>query len=649
MRHLLLLFFLVSSYCFSQNSNPIEAAKLALSQAKNANDSIKAYQDLAWFSQTSSIKKSFEYNKLAQKIIDRIGDKDASNTNVKELAGYVYRSGDYEKAAQLYNEAKNEYKKLKDELNVAKINSNLGAVYQTWSKPKLAMQEYIAALHFFEKSDEYLPYTATTLGNIAVLHRSLGNKKEALSYFHRAEKIINQQNDPISQANIKMNIGSLLIDLNRKSEAKAYLLSSREIAKNTNNNTALAAASQNLGTLELEKNNLKEAELYFKEALAIKQELGDMNEAATSQLSLGILQMKLGQSTEAIENLKMAVSIFEKNDNEERLLDAYPALNKAYTLAGQKENAIALLDKYTLLEEKIAQDNITKITLELDKKYQSEKKEKLLAQNRTKLLEKEAQLRKKKFQLLVLAIFLLSALLISIFIYRNQKFKNQQLKQENELKEAKAKIEIQNKLQAQRLHISRDLHDNIGSQLTFLISSMDNLKYADNLTNEFVNNKLDNLSSFTRSTIGELRDTIWAMNHEKISIENLEERIIGHLTNATNTGVSMEFDLILEDNIDPTYAFDAVSGMHLFRIIQESINNAVKYSKSQKIDIRFNKKGNNLYVEIQDYGIGFDLENANSGNGLKNIRHRISEMHGEVKIESTPEIGTKISIVIPLN
>ena len=86
-------------------------------------------------------------------------------------------------------------------------------------------------------------------------------------------------------------------------------------------------------------------------------------------------------------------------------------------------------------------------------------------------------------------------------------------------------IELQNKLHEQRLAISRDLHDNIGAQLTFIISSVDSLKYAFADGNPKLEDKLNNISSFTKETIYELRDTIWAMNKEEITIEDLKTRI----------------------------------------------------------------------------------------------------------------------------
>ncbi|HCY83071.1 MAG TPA: two-component sensor histidine kinase, partial [Xanthomarina gelatinilytica] len=105
------------------------------------------------------------------------------------------------------------------------------------------------------------------------------------------------------------------------------------------------------------------------------------------------------------------------------------------------------------------------------------------------------------------------------------------LKKETELKEALIKIETQNKLQDQRLRISRDLHDNIGAQLTFIISSLDNLKYGFKLPDN-LNDKLKYISEFTSSTIYELRDTIWAMNKSEISFEDLQSRISNFIEKA---------------------------------------------------------------------------------------------------------------------
>ena len=105
----------------------------------------------------------------------------------------------------------------------------------------------------------------------------------------------------------------------------------------------------------------------------------------------------------------------------------------------------------------------------LETKYQTAKKEKLL-------LKKEIEAKQKNTTILILAIVVLFIALLGYLIYRQQRLKNRQQEQEFYLQKAIANIESQNKLHEQRLSISRDLHDNIGAQLTFVISSVDNLK-----------------------------------------------------------------------------------------------------------------------------------------------------------------------------
>src|SRR5690606_7568364 len=135
-----------------------------------------------------------------------------------------------------------------------------------------------------------------------------------------------------------------------------------------------------------------------------------------------------------------------------------------------------------------------------------------------------------------------------------------------------------NSLQEQRLTISRDLHDNIGAQLTFIISSIENLQYGFKITNEKLTNKLTNISSFTKETIYELRDTIWAMNKDKISLEDLQIRTTNFIEKAAiaSEGMELKFDVDPELNKDTT--FTSVQGMNIYRIIQEAINNALKYA-----------------------------------------------------------------------
>ena len=112
--------------------------------------------------------------------------------------------------------------------------------------------------------------------------------------------------------------------------------------------------------------------------------------------------------------------------------------------------------------------------------------------------------------------------LIGFLVYKQQRLKNEQIIKENELRQALIKIENQNNLQEQRLAISKDLHDNIGSQLTFIISSLDNLKYF-----EFTKDKL--YSKFVKDDINKNNDGIIPKRVDQKKLDILTLNIHGRI------------------------------------------------------------------------------------------------------------------------
>ena len=197
--------------------------------------------------------------------------------------------------------------------------------------------------------------------------------------------------------------------------------------------------------------------------------------------------------------------VFEKEHSRGDLLLTYDLFIPLYARLNVPDSVIYYSNKYATLKDQLLAENALKQTAELEAKYQTAKKEK-------QLLEKEDESKRKTNLLLAISALAFFIALIGFLIYRQQKIKNRQQEQEFQLKSAIAQIETQNQLQQQRLSISRDLHDNIGAQLTFIISSVDNIKYAFDIENAKLENKLKSISNFTQSTIVELRDTIWAMN-----------------------------------------------------------------------------------------------------------------------------------------
>ena len=238
------------------------------------------------------------------------------------------------------------------------------------------------------------------------------------------------------------------------------------------------------------------------------------------------------------------------------------------------------------------------------------------------------------------ALLILSIVLFSL--YKRQQHKKREYASQLQLKEA----QTYSKLQGQRLQISRDLHDNIGSQLTFIISSVDNVKYAFDINNPKLDAKLSGISNFAKETIIELRDTIWAMNKSEISFEDLESRIHNFVEKAKESTSNILFTISISESLKNT-TFSSVTGINVYRIIQEAVNNSIKYSNAKTISIAIKADVNAINFHITDDGIGFVKEEVTFGNGISNIQKRVNDLGGIFDLQSSNEKGTLLYFQIP--
>jgi signal transduction histidine kinase len=397
----------------------------------------------------------------------------------------------------------------------------------------------------------------------------------------------------------------------------------------------------NIGGIKSAQRKSNDANALLSKSKLLRDSLNVKNEE--SALTLLLIKEKIlhYQFKEATVDLLKLKKVYEGDTKEkEGLLEVFHNLISTYGYLNKPDSVSFYADKSSKLQVEIIENRIDKQTNELETKYQTAKKEKLL-------LEKEAETKQKNTLIVGISLLAFFIALIGFLIYRQQKLKNNQQKEEYRLKKAITKIENQNKLQEQRLTISRDLHDNIGSQLTFIISSVDNIKYAFDITNEKLDNKLSNISSFAKETIVELRDTIWAMNSNEISFEDLEIRINNYIEKAKEAKDQISFSFAF-DPVLKAQKLTSIQGMNIYRTIQEAINNAIKYAEASLVFINAKEVGNQTKITIQDNGIGFDEKTIEKGNGLKNMQKRIEEIGGEFHLSSSNE-GTRIEILLKNN
>ncbi|MDZ7934009.1 MAG: histidine kinase [Emticicia sp.] len=216
----------------------------------------------------------------------------------------------------------------------------------------------------------------------------------------------------------------------------------------------------------------------------------------------------------------------------------------------------------------------------------------------------------------------------------------------NHQQEQIKRLEAQYNLQIEKQRISRDLHDNIGSQLTYITSNID--FYSSKLRDSpEIQHKLTNLSEYVRTTTQQLRDTIWTINKENISINDFTIRVKNYIINQIEHAENLvtNFDFTIAEN---SPQLNSVQALNLFRVVQEAINNMLKYSEATLLVVRIDCSETQITFEIKENGKGFLVEEKkNTGNGLLNMQTRVTDLNGDFKISSSPQSGTTLKITIP--
>lgn len=207
------------------------------------------------------------------------------------------------------------------------------------------------------------------------------------------------------------------------------------------------------------------------------------------------------------------------------------------------------------------------------------------------------------------------------------------------------------KRQAIRNKIAQDLHDSMGSTLSSIsVYSQVAKIYHQQNKEEHLQQTLEKISDTSGEMISEMSDIVWAINPKNDNFNTIVQRMESFakpLLQARNIAFSFNYRVS-----SPELNMQMDKRKNFYLIFKEAVNNALKYAACRKLDVTITQHNHTIELTIKDDGVGFDMDKINiaasnslSGNGLKNMQMRASEMNAVLHIKSKPGSGTLLQLV----
>ncbi|MFY7956537.1 MAG: sensor histidine kinase [Flavobacterium macrobrachii] len=246
------------------------------------------------------------------------------------------------------------------------------------------------------------------------------------------------------------------------------------------------------------------------------------------------------------------------------------------------------------------------------------------------------------FDYLCYGFFLENLCFVGAFVYRYFKV-NKEKKEAEELYLTQlyaTKLEIQ---QQTMDNIGKEIHDNIGQKLTLASIYMQQLEHENKQTD--TKEGIQNISGILNETLWEMRELTKSLTQNSIS----EQLIYDLIQKECERVEKLKIIKVKFLCYDKKLILDTEIKTILVRIVQEFIQNSIKHSECETISIVMHSLKQKATLVLTDDGIGFDLEKRYSnGMGLKNMEKRVKMILGTFAIESKINVGTKITITLPI-
>jgi signal transduction histidine kinase len=505
------------------------------------------------------------------------------------------RKNQYKEAIEMGYQSIAIGEKTKDILLLLRAKTLIGWSYLEMGQYKESLNWHLKALHTTNDTT-FLEKYAVLFGNIATTYNNLGQKDSAFFYIKKG------------------------IAYSRKHE-NLFSLSN-----------ALAIAS----AINVSAGRPKESEPLLKEVVEIRKLIGDPFYTASDLAQLGYYYAHYGQPEKGVAACNEGIALAKKYHLDTKLFFLYEALAHNYKALGKIDEYGDVLENIIQLKDSVYSKNTSEELAKLNAMYEQQKKENSDIQRRLE----------RTYWLCGIGALILLGSLSWYINYKNIKRKQEQkmalaLLEEKRISE-KAVLAAQ---ELERKRIAADLHDNLGAYAAAIASNADNIASQKKATDTNVYEELKNNS---QAIVSQLNDTIWILNKEKLSLTAISDRLKIFIQKMGKSYPQVQIDV--NEQVETDKILAPLQALHLFKILQEAIINALRHSNCTSIVISI-QSNTSWQITIEDNGMGISETpvSKTGGNGLYNMKNRSRDAGWNICWKKRVPAGTCVLIEPTIN
>ncbi len=500
-------------------------------------------------------------------------------------------------------------------------------VYYYNNLQQLGLQESRRGLAMAEALNDSL-LLADSYNFLGLFYMNIDSNAASIPYYEKGLRYIRQQ--PVSSGYLSLskphhlygNMAEAYYKMGRYDSAELHYRLSLGKAQDLSSPRGIAVAEAGLGDVFLARGVPDSALYYYNKANVQSLASDDIDVALYCYAGMARSAQMLNVIASAGVYLENGFDLLKQHPNINRFFAA-SFLNTAaevYKKTGNTTGLIDALEKKSALEEATLGGQNKQIQTILNAGLENEKR----------LLSMEVQDARQNQKLansrLLIALAGFAMLAIVFFVYRyyqNQKVQVARIRQK----------------------ISQDLHDDIGASLSSLQIYGEVAEQSLRSQPEKAAEMIRKIKGQSREILDNMADIVWSMRSNNTGEVSLSTKIRNYASELLQDR-QIEFSFVIQPEAERALV-SMKARKNILLIVRELLNNVAKYSKANTVTLHIYLQDKNWIMDLKDNGIGLDVENGNSGNGLKNIRYRCEELNGVCHIEGTE--GTRFMFVFPVN